>query len=360
MNRNDVKTLMSFREYPCVSIILPTHRTSPENKQDSIRLKNLIKEAQSRLFEEFSTRDIKTVLDKINSLAESIDHNYTLDGVAIYVNKNYSAKFDLPFPVNENVIIDETFATRVLVYTLNRSPKFWTIVLSEKPTRLFEGFRDQMVEIHNDEFPAHFEGEEWEAPRLTGAIVNQAAYRDERQKNFFRKIDRAFSQINKENSLPFVITGVQRYLSFFKEITENKNFLVGEVEGSYDKSAPHEIARLVWPLVYDHIEKSKNVLLKELDDAVSKRKYASGINEVWRFAIEGRVDTLLVEKDFHYPAISNDGLTLSPANDPSQPGVIDDAVDEVIETVISKGGTAAFIDNGKLNIHNRIAAILRY
>jgi hypothetical protein len=78
-------------------------------------------------------------------------------------------------------------------------------------------------------------------------------------------------------------------------------------------------------------------------------------------AEEGRGDTLLVEQDFHYPAtVDETGLILTPAEDAAAPGVIDDAVDEVIEDVMMKGGSVVFVDNGALAQHQRIALILRY
>jgi hypothetical protein len=361
MNRNDVLKLMSYKEYPCISIILPTHRTAPQNKQDAIRLKNLIKETEHRLSEEFSQREVNPIVKQINSIAEEIEHNYTLDGVAIFVNKNYAGKFDLPFPVKEQLIIDETFATRDLVYTLNRSPKYWVLVLSEKPTRFYEGLRDQLIEVVNENFPAYFQKTTWDEPLRVGEITNISAYRDEKSKHFFRQIDRVLKSLNSSEPMPIAVTGVQRYLSFYNEVSENKQHIIAQLEGSYDKTSPHELAKLVWPLVSDAIEKNKLVLLNELGKAVSANKYASGIQQCWRRANEGRCHTLLVEKDFHYPAqLGDDGLTLYPAEKPDQPGVIDDAVDELIESVIQKGGKAAFVENGKLTIHQRVAAILRY
>jgi len=43
-----------------------------------------------------------------------------------------------------------------------------------------------------------------------------------------------------------------------------------------------------------------------------------------------------------------------------KPGVMEDAVDEVIENVIAKGGRVVFVNNGSLEKYNRIAMILRY
>ena len=102
-------------------------------------------------------------------------------------------------------------------------------------------------------------------------------------------------------------------------------------------------------------------VLSELDAAISAQKYASSITEVWQLAQEGRGSTLIVETDFHYPArVDETGLFLTPAEDPTAPDVIDDAVDDLIETVMAKGGKVVFVDDGVLEQYQHIAMILRY
>jgi hypothetical protein len=59
------------------------------------------------------------------------------------------------------VVIDETFATRDLVYALNRLSRYWVLALSEKPTRLFEGVKDTLVEVENQGFPMTHTGRGW-------------------------------------------------------------------------------------------------------------------------------------------------------------------------------------------------------
>jgi len=43
LSRDELKSLMRKKETPCVSIYMPTYRTSPQTKQNPIRLKNLLK-----------------------------------------------------------------------------------------------------------------------------------------------------------------------------------------------------------------------------------------------------------------------------------------------------------------------------
>ena len=82
MNRHDVDSRQKIREYPCLTITLPTHRSSPENRQDPIRVKNLVKEATERLLEDHNSREIAPLLTRLDKLAENIDYRDTLDGLA--------------------------------------------------------------------------------------------------------------------------------------------------------------------------------------------------------------------------------------------------------------------------------------
>ena len=361
MNRHDVHLLQQIRSYPAVTITLPTHRTSPENRQDPIRLKNLIAETSGRLLQEFSKREAGPVLARLDQLADSIDYRYTLDGLACFINQDFTRVFSLPFTLKERVVIDETFATRDLVFALNRTPRYWVLALSEQPTRLYEGTRETLIEIQQEGFPITHEGPGGATALPSGPAGRQSAYRDEYHRQFFRKVDAAFAPFSADDPLPLAVVGVDRYLSFFNEVTSHRNAIVATVNGSHDKTPPHELGALVWPEVKASLAKRREEAFTELDKAIGERKIASSVGEVWRFANEGRGNLLLVEEDFYFPAILDEsGTHLLPAGDPMAPGVIDDAVDDIIETVLNKQGRVVFVDSGRLEDHQRIALTLRY
>lgn len=337
MNRTDIRLLQSIRGYPAVSILLPTHRTAPDNRQDPIRVKNLVIEVGNRLLQEFATREIAPVMSRLEALAAEIDYRHALDGLAIFANSDFARKFYLPFTLKERVVIDETFATRDLVFAMNRTPRYWVLALSEQSSRLYEGTRETLIELTEGSFPLTHEGPGG-AQRLPGGPgVRKSAYRDERHRQFFRQVDAAFGEVAKDDPLPLMLVGVDRYLSFFNEVSQYKHLLVSTLTGNHDKTSITDLGNMVWPLVKANLAAKRNEVLKELDAATGARKAVSTIGEAWRLAHEGRGETLLVEEDFHYPArLDEGGLRLMPADDATAPGVIDDAVDELIEMVVVK------------------------
>ncbi|HWE39966.1 MAG TPA: hypothetical protein VG406_25670, partial [Isosphaeraceae bacterium] len=136
--RSELKRLQGHNNYPSLTLLAPTHRTAPANKRDRIVVKNLVAEGLERLRGEFKTREVAPLVRNLNRLVDAIDWEHTQDGLALFANKDVASSVGLPFKVKARVVIDSTFATRDLVYTLNRAPRYRVLVLTERPTRLFE------------------------------------------------------------------------------------------------------------------------------------------------------------------------------------------------------------------------------
>jgi len=361
MNRQDLQELQSIRTYPCVSILSPTHRTAPENRQDPIRIRNLVDDAVQRLREEFTARESAAVEAQITALVDGIDWAHTLDGIALYASADFGASYILPFSPRERVIIDETFATRDVVYALNRAQRYWVLVLSEKPTRLYEGFRDSVVEVRNRDFPVEHTGPGGSAPLPGGAGINVSAVRDEKHRQFFRDIDSALGAILLRDPLPVVVCGVDRYLSFFREISANDEHIKKTLTGSYDFLTEPQLASKVWPLMREWLNDTRMKAVDRLKQAVAAQKFASTINDVWQASLDGRVRSLVVEDNYSFAGVLDEtGRKVTPVDDPTRPGVIDDVIDELIEEVIRMGGDINFVPDGSLEAHQRVGAILRY
>jgi hypothetical protein len=143
-------------------------------------------------------------------------------------------------------------------------------------------------------------------------------------------------------------------------VTRDPDAIVGVVAGSHDDPAPRALGRLAWPVFQAGATLKRTRALVRLNEAVSLNRHASGIDQVWRAAFEKCCQAVLVETGFEHPA------DLAPSGDhPLSYGgrgaaALDDAVDEVIERVLADGGEAFFFDPGALDVHQRIAAVLRY
>ncbi len=358
--RNELKQLQSLRDYPSISILAPTHQTAPANKRDRIVVKNLVSEGLKRLSSEFEKREVALVVKNLNKLVAQVDWEHALDGLALFASRNVATAIPLPFRVKPRVVIDATFATRDLVFTLNRAPHYRVLVLTEKPTRLFDAMTNVLTEYTGKPFPMIHKGPGGASRLPGGRSINPSATRDESHRQFFRKVDEALASIQQVDRVPLVVVGVDQYLAFYQEMTKDPNAIVGLVAGSHDAPNPAALGKLVWPVFQAGSTQKRTRALIRLNEAVSANRHASGIDQVWRAASEKRCQTLLVDADFEYPAdLSPQGDRLLPYSGRGA-AALDDAVDEAIEMVLASGGEVFFYEPGVLDLHQRIAAVLRF
>ena len=109
-----LKELKEMRAENSITIILNTHRTLPDNQKDAILLKNLVKEAERRLLDDFPKREVEGLITKLNALADKINHRENLESLVLFVNQHVAIFIRLPIPVVDRVVIDNTFATPYL------------------------------------------------------------------------------------------------------------------------------------------------------------------------------------------------------------------------------------------------------
>ena len=59
--------LASVHQPPCLSLYQPTHRCHPENQQDPIRFRNLVKELETSLRQKYPAVETRLLLEPFRS-----------------------------------------------------------------------------------------------------------------------------------------------------------------------------------------------------------------------------------------------------------------------------------------------------
>lgn len=136
--------------------------------------------------------------------------------------------------------------------------------------------------------------------------------------------------------------------------------MAGTITGNSDKVTMAELVPEVWPIVREVRDRQRADALAAMDAAMGEGKVVSTLEEVWRLAQDGRGKLLLVEKGYHVSAVVDEKGGLQVVAKPGGTEVMDDAVDEIIEAVLAKGGEVMIVDDNALADHNHIALTLRY
>jgi hypothetical protein len=226
---------------------------------------------------------------------------------------------------------------------------YYVLSLSEQTSRLYEGFRDKLIDIRNTNFP--FE--------ISIDAANPDS-KDTQLREFFHQSDQHFTHYYQQDPLRLVVVGEKRNLSIFESLTTHREVIIGTVEGDYTATSVHDLGKIIWPVVKEAIAGTNKNALRDLATAASKHKVVSGIDAVGQSVETVTNSTLYVEEDFHVKGSirkTDHSLILSKHVDIWE--VIDDVVDIIIEKVLKMGGTVSFLKSGSLIEFERIALILR-
>jgi hypothetical protein len=390
-----IKVLSNQSAYPSISILFPlAEEGRPTFNTPEHTLKVLLQETYQRLGEIEDEQALETIKSKLSSIAKNMKFEEAGKSLGIFVSPEHEEVMSLPFQVDRNVFIGDNFQIRDLVKARNRLDEYVVLVLSEKKVLTLRGAATRLSVIDIPDMPSDKSDTgfiagnaldtdeivtdqvdtsiERDTPSLDAAGDQRAhpdqsyiwgVRNDEKTRPFMVRVDNALGKYLTEEGLRVVLIGVERTLGHYKKFSKYADKVLGEVHGNYDFAPAPALAELAWPVVQQKLQEEKDDLLKELED-IGRNFYVGGLVAVWHAAYEGRIRTLLVEENYQTRAVAeDDGYNLildAPDNYNGSGKVMEDAVDDLIELVISRAGQVVFVNDGELEKHQQVAAICRY
>jgi hypothetical protein len=231
---------------------------------------------------------------------------------------------------------------------LRFSTHYYVLSLSERRNRLYEAFRDSLIEVENHGFP------------VIGASGPPKSLQPELRLELGREVDRCFGQYQSSEPLKFVVVGARAMLDVFQAVTMHSDALVGKIEGDHTATGVRDLGQIVWPLIKEAMSGVLNGAMRDLYALAERRSVVSGLEAVARAADGQRGPTLLVEDDYHVRgSIVDIARRLTISADVDVRATIDDIVDLVIERVLGAEGDVIFVPPGTLGDWKRIALLLR-
>lgn len=371
VNYSDFEELQRPTKAPAVSIIIPTHRISSERHQDYIRFKNAISEVQQQLVLQYDKKEIQPITDRLWQLLEEMDYSRLLEGLAVFISPTTEKIVDLPFPVEDRIMVDESFEVRDLLLALNKLVDYYLLALHEDQAALYKGKGANIKLVEDDSFPSIFDSNpnDEEKAQFTntsiGSLQGAAEKKHTEQRrlsHFLSKVDQGLTPYLNNSPSPVFLAGSKEIIGEFRQMSHHKQHFEGEITGNFKNDSPEELADKLQPEINRYLEKIRQSALDHLEQ-VDRSYVSAGLPEVYHQAFAGRGATLLVEKGYTQPGYLDEDHQLLYLDEPQQSDGLThlkDAVDDTIELVVAKGGQVRFVDNGKLEKYNRIALTLRY
>ncbi len=379
INQDDLAFLLADHQPPCLSLYQPTHRRRPENMQDPIRYKNLLKTLEESLLRRCSTEEIAALLDPFRALAGNTEFwNHTWDGLAVLGAPGLFRVFKLQRPVAEFAAVANRFHITTLLRILQSADRYQVLCLNHREIQLFEGNRDRLDEI--ELAPAVAQtitealGTELTPPHQTVASYGgvslgsnmrhgHGSKKDELdidEDRFFRTVDRAITEHHSRPSgLPLILAALSQYHTPFRKISHNPFLMPNGIQVDATSLAIEQLRQRAWEIKEQELRSRLKKLTVEFEEAKAKGLGTDDVVAAARAATDSRVASLLVEADRQIQGHldQNSGrVTFSDLGGPQY----DDLLDNLAELVLKKGGQVVVVPAADMPTTTGLAATFRF
>ena len=380
LTKESLTELAAPHPAPCLSLYQPTHRRHPENRQDPIRFRNLVRELEASLRQKYPTAETRLSLEPFKALAHDPEFwNHTLDGLAVLGGPGIFRALRIPQPVAELVVVADSFHTKPLRRFLQSVDRYQVLGLSLDKIRLFEGNRHALDELdlvpgvprtiadalgaeltEPHQTVASYGGVGGASNRMHHGYGGKADETDIDAERFFRAVDRAvLEHYTKPSGLPLILAALPEHHHVFHQVSQNPLLVDEGLRFNPDSVPADELRSLAWQVVEPRYHARLVSLRAEFEQARSKGIGSDDLEQVAEASASGRVETLLIDADRQI-AGRLDGATgrveLANLSDPH----IDDLLDDLGELVAKKGGTVLVIPAEGMPSRTGLAAIYRY
>ena len=372
----ELAELLVDREAPCLSLYQPTHRSHPDNQQDPIRFRNLVKTLEDSLRLKHPTHEQRQLLARFHHLADDGGFwRHTVDGLAIFGGANFFRVFKLQRPVGELAIVADTFHTKPLVRIVQSADRYQVLALSRKAFRLFEGNRDVLDEVHpaqalSQSITDALKSEPSEAHQgvvsqgSAGSVHHGSRSKkdeiDSDTERFFRAVDRAILEHHsKPTGLPLILGALTEHHTPFRAISHNPHLLPQGIEINPDALSVEALRERAWQVVEPNFLAALARLVDEFGQAQSKWLGTDDLTSIGDAAASGRVATLLVAANGQVPGRIDRATGRLIFDDLAHPRV-DDLLDDLGEIVLKKGGNVVVVPSDRMPTKSGAAAIYRF
>lgn len=381
LTREIIQELLSTEQDICLSLYMPTNRVHPEKLQNPIRYKNLVKQLEESLLKKYSPDSIKKYLRPMEALISDNDlWNHTMNGLAVFCSDGIFEAIGLHEPVNELAMVANTFHTKPLRKSIQAIDHYHVLAINQHDYHLYEGNRYALNEVELDaEIPKNLVealGEELtgrQSPvgsygntqRGTANMHGQTGVRkDEMEKDaerFFRVISNRMEEIySKPTGFPMILAALPEHHHLFHKVSKNPYLLKEGVMVNPASLTIEQLNALAWKIMEPEYESRIDKLINQFEQAKSHGKGSDEIEDIAVAAVEGRIDTLLVEADRLIAVrITNMTTGHTQKRDLENPK-IDDLLDDMSELVIKLGGEVMVLPTEKMPSESGLAAIFRY
>jgi hypothetical protein len=357
---DDLRQLAGTAAAPTVTVYLPTTPVTTAADADRIALVNLAREGVEALRAGGTAKaDADAIADQLDDLADdAFFWAHQGHGLAVMASPAGISTFRLPDPVGPAVYAGDRARLAPLVAAATSPRAFMILDLSADGARLLESIGDgtatRIAVADMPESAADHAGKSNINDRsLSGRLVGDEG-RNVHLRSYVRAVNAAVRPLLHGEREPLVLVATEPLASMFRGVNAYPYLLDAGVSLSADHEDDAAVARLATPIAADAAAAATTALVDSLAGWQDAGRAAFDVSTVARAALQGAVDTLLIDTTVDIPGALNEDGTVASAGGAG--GIAEDLVRQVLAT----GGVVRHVASDSLPSGTPVAAILRW
>lgn len=371
---DDLKSLAAATG-PCITILIPTQPAENTSRQDHIRLREMVRQADEALVRQgLDVRSTSELLDPVRGMTGD-EWDVARGTLVILRSPEIFRHFQIPDTLPEGVFVGDSFhLLPVLPAVTKAMQEFYVLALSQKHVRLLlcTPHSAHEVPLPKDAPPSldvwlntrlpnesgtHGDNKHAE-PGSTGGSFTSTTDMDNKDQhiaNFYKTLNKHLAAVLRDDQRPLVPVGVEYELASYKEINSYPHYVVHGVAGSPESFKGGEMHRRALEAVQVYFEQPLEKALAQWEKFGGTDRVSTKVDSIVKAAFEARIASLFVEQ----------GARLMGAWDRSNLRVstdqeVEDLISLAVNQTIATGGEVFVSTPEKVPGDNPVAAILRY
>ncbi|MHB1414583.1 MAG: baeRF7 domain-containing protein [Chloroflexota bacterium] len=378
---DDVKTLVEHQSGLCASVFMPTHRKVAENREDPIRFKNLLRQAEEQLVEHgLRSTEARELLEPAYQLPLQSEQFWLHqgEGLAMFFTPEGFRHYRVPLSLPELVVVGDRCHIKPLLPLLTNDGSFYVLALSQNAVRLLRGTRYGVAEVPLEDVPAgladalKYDDFEKQLQFHTGtqarggeraAMYHGHGAGEEDFKNqilrYFRQVDEGLRELLRDERVPLILAGVDYLLPIYKEANKYPNLVEQGITGNPDELSPEELRDQAWQVVQPLFAAAQNEAATKFAQLSGSAQASRHLREIVPAAYHGRVESLFVPTEQHVWGTFNPDASSVHIHEENEPGD-EDLLDLAALYTLLNGGAVYAVPPEEIPRKVLVAAVFRY
>ncbi len=373
-------------EGTAVSVYMPTFSAGRRQRENPIRLKNLINEVENQL-EELGADEgtIESYLDPLDDLVkDELFWQDQSEGLALFLDANELRIYRLPKRFETLAVVADTFHVTPLVPIYSGNGQFYLLSLDLKHPEIYQGSKFQLKKYEDVDLPESLQNmfdqfyefhshlqfhTKTRTPNPDVAAKRRGEYfgqggddidKKAEIRNFFHRLDEELMNFLDGEETPLVLAGVGYLHPLFREANSFPNLMPEGITKDVDPLSPEALHQEAWQIVHKKYQQDVEQALNVYGQLAEEGKnVTTDLAEIVSAAQFQRVNSLFLVESAHVWGRFDPEENEVRLAEEKTPGNLD-LLGLAAAQTLKNGGNVIILSQEDIPENAQAAAILRY